>query len=529
MSGDDTARRLGLGLGGAAAGWAPPPAEALAEAIPGLRVLELAGRGGMGVVYRAEQIRLGRAVAVKVLPPGATAEPLARERFEREARVLAGLEHPGVLRVFDFGTLADGTSYLVMEWAEGGDLAARLAKGRVARVEALRWVEQIAAALDAAHARGVVHRDLKPGNVLLRADGSLALGDFGLARAEGAGFTTALTLSWVVYGTFDYMAPEQADGAGAVTKAADIYALGVMTYQMLAGRVPRGVFEPSSKTAGVPRAVDAVIAKALTADPAARPKSAGDFALALAVALGARNNTAAWVFAAAALAAVSAGAAVWAGRPAGAGEERRDVAAEAAAATRAERELDAAAPAAEGAAEDRNLLAGFNPGQAARRGGWAMRGGELASDGQACWIALGAELSPDFHYEVEVEFTRQAGRHSAGVILPTAAGTGVFELDAWEAGLGGWQMIDGRDLRQNGTAFPAVLRNGERQRLRLVVEGTRVSAEWNGLRRGPVELAGRSFSIPWLWEAEGRGGLGLCAWQSPTVFHRVALRERKAE
>ena len=108
---DGTERRLGLGLGGSGPGsWLAPSAEALAEAIPGLRVIELAGRGGMGAVYRAEQVRLGRVVAVKLLPAGATADPMARERFEREARVLAALNHPRVLRIFDFGTLPDGAS-----------------------------------------------------------------------------------------------------------------------------------------------------------------------------------------------------------------------------------------------------------------------------------------------------------------------------------------------------------------------------------------------------------------------------------
>lgn len=218
--------------------------------------------------------------------------------------------------------------------------------------------------------------------------------------------------------------------------------------------------------------------------------------------------------AAAGLTVAAAGAAVWAWRPAGAGENSP-------AAPGGMAEAGEAGPRAEAA---RDLLAGFRPEAAARRGGWTMRGGELASDGQSCWISLEAEVSPDFRYEVAVEFTRMAGRHSAGVFLPTAAGTGVFELDAWESGLGGWQMIDGRDLRANGTAFPAVLRNGERQRVRLLVDGARVSAEWNGARRGPVELAGRRFSIPEIWVAAGRAGPGLCAWQSPTVFHRVEYR-----
>lgn len=519
MSGDGTARKLGLGLGVDGGSWTPPRAEDLAEAIPGVRVRALAGRGGMGAVYRAEQVRLGRAVAVKVLPPETTADPLAKERFEREARVLAALNHPRVLRVFDFGTLGNGICYIVTEWAEGGDLAARMA-GRAQEPRTVAaWVAQIAEALDLAHARGVVHRDLKPANVLVREDGGLALADFGVARAEGAGFTTALTLSGVVLGTADYLAPEQAEGRTTVTGAADVYALGVMTYQMLAGRTPRGIFEPVSKAARVPKAVDALIVRAMAAEPERRPRSAGEFARELERALaGGRSAGGPWIAATTFLIA-AATAAVWAWRPVETGGERQQI--PRTVATGEAHAVEAVAPGARAEEATRNLLAGFRSEEAARRGGWGMRGGGLESDGQACWIALGAEMSPDFRYEVTLEFTRKAGRNSVGVFLPTAAGAGVFELDAWDAGLGGWQMIDGRDLRRNGTAFSAALRNGERQTVKLTVDGTRVSAEWNGVRTGEVELAGRRFSKPEIWGAGDLAGVGLCSWQSPTVFHRV--------
>lgn len=516
---DGTKRRLGLGLGGpAAGGWAAPSAEELAGAIPGLRVIELAGRGGMGAVYRAEQARTGRVVAVKLLPAGATADPMARERFEREARVLAGLAHPRVLRIFDFGALADGTPYLVTEWAEGGDLAARI-EGRAQEPKAVAaWVSQIAEALDAAHAKGVVHRDLKPANVLVRADGGLALGDFGVARAEGAGFTTALTLSGVVYGTADYMAPEQARGRDEVTKAADVYALGVMAYQMLTGRVPRGVFEPASRAAGVGRAVDRVIAEALAEDPRRRPKSAGEFARRLERAMrgrraGAGRRVALLVGAAAAALLVAAvfgpqakrGAEAWrsAGRMLG---------------------LEPGKVFRAGAKTP--VLRDVDPAVHAVRGGWSRRGTELAVDDAVGLLRLPVEVPADFRYDLVVDFTREKGRHSVGVILPTAAGTGVFELDAWEQGLGGVQTVDGLDLRSNGLGFPASLRNGERQLVHLIVEGARVNVTWNGVWRGQADLAGRRFAVPEVWEAGAWSGPGLCVWKSPTVFHRVEFRAR---
>lgn len=543
VGGDGTARRIDWGLGAGAGGWAAPSAEALAESIPGLSVRALAGRGGMGAVYRAEQTRLGRSVAVKVLAPlaGAGTDPLAEERFEREARVLAGLSHPHVLQVYDAGRLADGTRYLVTEWAEGGDLA-RLAAGRPQPAALVAdWVGQIAAALDAAHARGIVHRDLKPANVLVRADGRLALADFGLARAQGAGFTTALTLSGVAYGTADYMAPEQmgGPGAGAISPATDVYALGVMTYQLLTGRTPRGAFDPVSRAARAPAAVDAVILAALANEPERRTQTAGEFARALAKALGGggrkKGGRGLVVGAVAALGVI--GAAAWfmprgtRGTDSVTAEARAaepamiSKAEPVAAAKEPERAVEAkATPPAR--AEKRNLLPALDLDSAEKRGGWRRAGDELMSDGAVCWIALPERVPEDFRYELVVEFTRKTGRHSVGVFLPTAAGTGVFELDAWEAGVGGLQMIDGRDIRANGSAFSAALRNGERQQVHLVVDGTTVSIVWNGVLRGTVQLAGRRFENNWMWDAGGSAGLGLCSWQSTTVFHRVDYRAR---
>jgi hypothetical protein len=539
---DETERRLGLGLGGSASGgWTAPSVEELAGALPGLRVLELAGRGGMGAVYRAEQVRLGRVVAVKLLPAGATADPMARERFEREARVLAGLNHPRVLRIFDFGTLPNGASYLVTEWAEGGDLAARIAGQAQEPKTVAAWVAQIAEALEAAHAKGVVHRDLKPANVLVRGDGGLALGDFGLARAEGAGFTTALTMSGVIFGTVDYMAPEQmgpsaAGAAAEVTKAVDIYALGVMTYQMLTGRVPRGVFAPASRFTGVAKEADAVISAAMAAEPERRPKSAGEFArrLSAAVAKGGRmSNGRRW----GRLAAIG-GCGVCAVAAALAyvrQKERRDTLAaetrEAAVTTTRPGVTipvrDAAPPAsisARAAEGMRWILSDVEPGRDRASGGWERQGDELRANDGVCALRLPVRVPADFRYDVKVEFTRLSGKNSVGVFLPTSSGVGVFELDAWDAGLGGIQMIDDQDMRAHGENFPGALRNGERQLVTLEVRGARVTAIWKGRVQRSWDLIGRRFTNPWLWDAGRDMQLGLCSWKSPTVFHRVGVQ-----
>lgn len=561
----------GPGSGAAPGGWEAPLAEVLAEAFPGLRVMELAGRGGMGAVYRAEQTRLGRTVAVKILPPAATPDPLARERFEREARVLSGINHPNVLQIYDFGALPDGMLYLVTEWADAGDLARLLGGKPQPLAEVCGWVAQIASALDAAHARGVVHRDLKPANVLVRADGRLALADFGLAHARGAGFTTTLTLSGMVFGTFDYMAPEQMGVGGAVTPATDVYALGVMTYQMLTGRVPKGAYARPSRLTGAPVAVDELIDAAMANEPQARPGGAGEFARRLAeAARGGRAGAggAAWTGGRRSrlpvivgLGAAAIAGALWVtSRPRGGavvGEPAPTPVVVAPPATfsaesaplpvafpvtaRQEpakppapvvsdasiREPEAAAPGKKTPEKEAPwtwVLPEVRVPRDVANGAWMRTASELVAGDDVCALRLPVRVAADFSYDVAVEFTRKAGKNSVGVFLPTSAGTGVFELDAWDQGLGGIQMIDGQDMRAHGQHFPAPLKNGVKQRLILQVRGARISVVWNGEPRMTWNLAGRRFDNNWMWDAGADMGLGLCTWKSPTVFHRVAYR-----
>lgn len=257
--------------------WEAPSAEALKNAFPGLQVHALCGVGGMGAVYRAEQIRLGRTVAVKTLASALLAGEEARERFHREALILSGLHHPHVLQVYDFGALPDGTLYIVTEWAEAGDFAKLLGSRAHPLPQVEEWVRQIASALGAVHASGIIHRDLKPGNILVLDDGRLSLADFGLAHSGGGLGAAPLTVNGALFGTFEYMAPEQMESAGKVGPATDLYALGVMTYQMLTGRVPRGAYPKASRLTKVPPQVDAFLNQALATDPAQRPANAAEF------------------------------------------------------------------------------------------------------------------------------------------------------------------------------------------------------------------------------------------------------------
>src|SRR5215471_17150215 len=180
------------------------------------------GAGGMGEVYRAKDTRLDRSVAIKILPPQFSTDPVSKQRFEREAKTISGLNHPNICVLFDVGS-QDGVDYLVMECVEGESLAKRLEKGPLSLEQVLKYGAQIADALDRAHRAGIVHRDLKPGNIMLTATGAKLL-DFGLARpvapaASGATLTVAaqtpttpVTQEGTIVGTFQYMSPEQVEG-----------------------------------------------------------------------------------------------------------------------------------------------------------------------------------------------------------------------------------------------------------------------------------------------------------------------------
>jgi serine/threonine-protein kinase len=266
----------------------PQQAEGLAlPRIPGYEVEAILGRGGMGVVFRARHLALNRLVALKMALVGAYAEPRERERFRREAEAVARLRHPNVVAVYDVGE-ADGRPYFTMEYVEGGSLAHKLAGTPQPARAAAALVATLAGAMQAAHQGGIVHRDLKPANVLLTADGTPRITDFGLAhRLEGG---AGLTQSGVPLGTPSYMAPEQARGqTHAVGPATDVYALGAILYECLTGRPPfraetpaetvlQVIYQepvpPRSLQPKVPRDLETICLKCLHKEPARRYASA---------------------------------------------------------------------------------------------------------------------------------------------------------------------------------------------------------------------------------------------------------------
>ena len=260
----------------------------LGRVVAGYRIEERIGRGGMGLVYRAEHLNLRRRAAIKIIAPDLAEASGFRERFNREARIAAALQHPNIVTVYDAGE-EDGLLYLAMQYIEGSDLSAVLrSQGRLRPYRALDVCRQVAAALDAAHGQGLIHRDVKPANVLI--EGRTAfLTDFGLTkRIEGT--RTQLTKAGDVVGTIHYVAPEQIEG-GRVDARTDIYSLGCLVYHCLSGELPFArdtdvavIYahlseEPPRLTSvrpELPGGLDAVIAKALEKAPERRFQSCTD-------------------------------------------------------------------------------------------------------------------------------------------------------------------------------------------------------------------------------------------------------------
>src|SRR6266478_4235863 len=266
-------------------------------------ILSPLGAGGMGEVYRAKDTRLDRTVAIKVLPTHLSANPDLRARFEREARAISTLSHPHICPLYDIG-YQDGIEFLVMEYLEGETLAHRIKKGALPPEQVVQYAVQITDALDTAHRHGVIHRDLKPGNVMLTKSGAKLL-DFGLAKVRAteaaAGMTalptqtTPLTGEGTILGTLQYMAPEQLEGAEADART-DIFALGTLIYEMATGRK---AFEGKSQASliaailerepppistiqtMVPPALDHVVRTCLAKEPDARWQTAHDVLLQL--------------------------------------------------------------------------------------------------------------------------------------------------------------------------------------------------------------------------------------------------------
>ncbi len=254
----------------------PPELETIRSAFPQLEILELIGQGGMGAVYKARQPKLDRIVALKILPIRLAREPLFAERFEREGRLLARLNHPNIVGVYDYGQ-AGGLYYLIMEYVDGVNLRQAFASARFTPQQALSVIPKICEALQFAHDEGVLHRDIKPENILLDTKGRVKIADFGIAKFAGVDDKTGLTATGATIGTPHYMAPEQVERPADVDHRADIFSLGVVFYEMLTGELPLGRFSaPSERTISLDARIDKVVMRALEKDRERRQQSANE-------------------------------------------------------------------------------------------------------------------------------------------------------------------------------------------------------------------------------------------------------------
>jgi serine/threonine-protein kinase len=253
------------------------------RAVGHFQVHERIGGGGMGVVYRATDMREGRTVALKVLQPALDADPAAPERFRLEARTLSALDHPNICTVHEIGETDDGRLFLAMPLYDGETLALRIARGAVPVADALPIAVQVARALANVHARGIIHRDIKPSNVLITGDGTVKLLDFGIAKLAGVSLTGAAAPP----GTMSYMSPEHLAGKD-VDQRTDIWSLGVVLYEMLAGRHPfrregmaradvvRAIRGAKIARIGVGEGTERILEKAMARERRNRYASAGE-------------------------------------------------------------------------------------------------------------------------------------------------------------------------------------------------------------------------------------------------------------
>jgi tRNA A-37 threonylcarbamoyl transferase component Bud32 len=265
---------------------APPPIDSVRAAFPQLEVLEMVGQGGMGAVFKARQPKLNRFVALKILPEELSRMPAFAERFTREAQMLARLHHPNIVTVHDFGQ-ANGFFYLLMEYVEGVNLRQAMSTGRFSPEQALAIVPMICEALQFAHEEGVLHRDVKPENILLDTKGRVRLVDFGIAKLASMNASSepgtgeqpsdiTLTQTGAALGTPSYMAPEQQLDPATVDQRADIYSLGVVFYELLTGELPGSrLTRPSQRTPLDPR-IDDVVMRAMARRKEQRFATAAD-------------------------------------------------------------------------------------------------------------------------------------------------------------------------------------------------------------------------------------------------------------
>lgn len=474
--------------------------------IPGYEITGVLGKGGMGCVYRGSQISLGRDVAIKLAASAKSTSAIAMldERFEREARSLAKLNHPNIVAVYDYVRLEDGAAALIMELVEGGTLQQLLdERGPLSADEAQRFLQQIGAGLAAAHKAGVIHRDLKAANVLIAPNGVAKVSDFGLAApAHSDEEGSRLTLSGMAMGTPGTMSPEQTAGS-VVDHRTDIFSLGALGYQILTGKLPQGNFDPPP----VSGKLRAAILQALRTNPEDRFQSVAEFLTALTNEAEQKTNPRRRKFlVAAAKAAVISAAAVGGFKSLPRPKTSDWVS----------------------LLEDSNATPGPIFGNVWHRDGEAVVAVPRSASRPLSWGVR--ESWPHDEFELRLRFQRLSGGKAISLFFPCGSGFGNFEFCPWGELEAGFQWLDGDAIgeQSSDTKLAVRLRNQTSYELIVQVSPTRLFANFNDDQVLEIDMDGRTLSLesPWIDEPwNGFSGIALGCWGTGVRFESLDWKQ----
>jgi predicted Ser/Thr protein kinase len=470
----------------------------------GFELLEILGRGGMGVVYKARQTSLDRIVALKVLAPGVAGDPDFAGRFDREAKLLASVNHPNVVQVHDFGR-EGGVHFLVMEYVDGESLDDAFRRGGLEPARLTRVLRDVARGLSRIHGVGLVHRDLKPANILLARDGSAKIGDFGLAVGSG---TRAGDQSYFI-GSPHYASPEQARGA-PVDARSDLYALGVILYEGFEGRPPfesttpqallaKHLEDPVPPMSRAPAKIQSLVRALLQKAPADRPATSEKVAESLDRVLGPRFWLRLVVGAAVVLLVLAAG--IW----------------------RLRTPARWVAPEEQGW---KDLLKGVDPQRDRVSGNWAWDDGTLVSDATER-AKLMLRYDPPAEYDYRVFFSRIQGIGDVNLLLSKGGRSFAWCMGGMgntQAGFGSinrkWAPEKGNPSRVKLAIEPGIVYEA-----RVEVRNSGVRAFVNGSKVCEWATDYSDFSLEGPWSLHDEAKIGLGTFTSPTRFHGMQVRE----
>lgn len=477
--------------------------------LPGFDLLGILGRGGMGTVYRAREHRLGRTVALKVFTAKGGDQELFVERLKREGRLMAKLEHPNVLGIYDAAVLSDGTPYLALEYVDGEDLQKRLLERKRLKIkEAIRIAVNICNGLSAVHALGIIHRDIKPANVLLGLNGEVKVTDFGVSKEALMDQNTSLTMTGTAIGTVDYMAPEQSRGE-QVDERADIYSVGVLLYEMIAGVTPRGAFEPLAKY-GAPKDLDQLVHRCLQRDAQKRPASAANLALRLKKiykkmsARRRRDTSAKWYAAAAGFAALCV-LAMFMARGARGTEINKGSVLEKEAVVEVEKTnvwIDLA--------EDIDVKASAVSGQ-----WWQFEGNLVCGADRLSHLKLGAQ--PTGEYFVECEFTRVSGDGEVVFRLPSSEG--LLSMQFRSSGVSVAELLQVESKA-------GMVSNGALQKIKIKVTSDSLIYYSNGLLVARWEFEDLDRRKYEKWQGTNSSELAIAVDKSQVIFRSTRFMQK---